>query len=53
MNDTNFCEGYQNLYLVHLVKDTKLNIIKITSYLAYLLDNTQVNTVTNINEGAR
>ena len=23
MNDTNFSEGYRNLYLVHLVKDTK------------------------------
>ena len=52
MNDTNFCGGYQILYLVHLVKDTELNIGKITSFLAYLLEHSQVNTVKNINKRA-
>ena len=52
MNDTNFCGGYQILYLVHLVKDTELNIGEITSFLAYLLEHSQVNTVKNINKRA-
>ena len=40
------------MYLVHLVEDTELNIGEITSFLAYLLEHSQVNTVKNINKRA-